>query len=342
MDRETKLQKMLGLWHEPPHYLVNAHVQTIWPALRYAGHWPGFKASRVRWSTPDGDFIDIDRVNALETTPTVRPLLVLFHGLEGSIRSHYAQGFAFAASRLGFDFALPHFRGCAGDLNLAPRAYHSGDHEEVDWILRRLKAESPGRPMVAVGVSLGGNVLMLWAGVQRQAAKAVVQAVAAVSAPLDLRASGLALGTGFNLHVYTRMFLRTMRDKALAKWNQHPGLFDRERVMQARDLHGFDDAFTAPVHGYSGADDYWARASAKPYLDKVAVPSLLLNAQNDPFVPYASLPTPESVSPSVQLWQPRQGGHVGFPGRCKPLNCGFQVQGMPLAVLTWLKDHAAG
>ena len=153
---------------------------------------------------------------------------------------------------------------------------------------------------------------------------------------VDLTAAGLAIDRGFNRIAYARMFLATMKPRALAKWRQHPGLFDLERVRRARTLYEFDDAFTAPVHGFKGTDDYWARASAMPHLRHVRIPALLLNAGNDPFVPAASLPRPHEVAPSVTLWQPAHGGHVGFPGGRFP----GHVKTMPAAVADWLAPHA--
>jgi uncharacterized protein len=259
------------------------------------------------------------------------PLLVVFHGLEGSSASHYAEAFADVACERGWHCAVPHFRGCSGELNLAPRAYHSGDFAEIDWILRRFAARHAG-PVLAVGISLGGNALMRWAAELGAEARQLVAGVASVCSPLDMEASGWAISRGFNRQVYTRMFLRTMVPKALQKLEQHPGLFDRERLLAARDLHEFDNVFTAPVHGFKDADDYWVRASAKPHLHRVAVPALILNALNDPFVPVASLPQAGDVSRHVTLWRPAQGGHVGFPSQPFP---GY-VRVMPEAVTAFL------
>ena len=265
----------------------------------------------------------------------MRPLLVLFHGLEGSSASHYAQAFAHWAAQAEFDLAIPHFRGCSGEMNLAPRAYHSGDHVEIDWILARLHQRHLLVPMVAVGVSLGGNALMRWAGEQGTAAARKVKAVASICSPLDLAASGQAIGTGFNRQVYTRMFLRTMKPKAMAKWRQYPGLFDAKRLRAATDLYEFDNIFTAPVHGFVDTPDYWARASAKPHLQNIQIPALILNAQNDPFIPAHSLPTRNEVSRTVVLWQPAQGGHVGFPSGPPP----GHLADLPQAVGGWLKEQ---
>ncbi|SFE25208.1 YheT family hydrolase [Paracidovorax konjaci] len=329
-----------------PRWLPGGHLQTIWPALaarRGDAGPPAYR--RERWTAPDGDFVDVDFLDgggAPAAGP--RPLLVLFHGLEGSSRSHYAEAFAGVARARGWDCAVPHFRGCSGEINLAPRAYHSGDHAEIDWILARMAARQrpggagtgPRAPVIVAGVSLGGNALLRWAAEHGAEAARSADAVAAICSPLDLAAGGHAIGRGFNRQVYTRMFLRTMVPKALAKWQQHPGLFDRETLRAARDLHAFDDVFTAPLHGFRDADDYWRRASAQPLLADIRIPALAVNARNDPFVPAASLPRAHEVGAHVTLWQPPHGGHVGFahgrlPGR---------VQAMPEAVADWLAEQA--
>ena len=324
---------MLSARYRAPWWLPGGHAQTIWPAIcSRRPPLPREAMTRERWRTPDGDFVDVDFLTA--SAPADAPLLVLFHGLEGSSASHYAQAFAQTARDAGWRYAVPHFRGCSGELNLAPRAYHSGDHEEVGWILERLRQRA-GAPLYAVGVSLGGNALLRWAEEAGDSASATTRVVAAVCSPVDLTASGHAIGRGFNRQVYTRMFLRTMKPRALAKLAQHPGLFSRERLLAARDLYAFDDVFTAPLHGFAGTDDYWARASAKPHLHRIRIPALVLNARNDPFVPAACLPTAADVGRSVTLWQPVHGGHVGFPGGVFP----GHVMTLPDAVLGWMRAH---
>ncbi|HEY2561785.1 MAG TPA: alpha/beta fold hydrolase [Caldimonas sp.] len=314
-----------------PRWLPGGHAQTIWPVFfsrRFDGARPHFR--RERWPTPDGDFVDVDWLGE----DAAAPLLVLFHGLEGSSRSHYAEAFAADARRRGWRYAVPHFRGCSGELNLAPRAYHSGDHEEIGWMLDRFRALHGGA-VVAVGVSLGGNALLRFAEETGAAAATRVRAIAAVSAPLDLAAGGRAIGRGFGRQVYTRMFLRTMKKKALLKLRQHPALFDADAMRAARDLRDFDEVFTGPLHGFAGADDYYARSSAKTALARIRVPALVLNARNDPFLPASALPRAGEVGPCVTLWQPAHGGHVGFaagpwPGRLQPLAD---------AVAGWLARH---
>ena len=321
-----------------PWWLPGGHAQTIWPA-RLARCAPALATSnpaalawrRERWATPDADFIDLDFLDA--PAPAGAPLLVLFHGLEGSSQSHYAQAFGHWARQHGWRYVVPHFRGCSGELNLAPRAYHSGDFEEIGWVLARLRA-AHGAPLRVVGISLGGNALLRWAEEAGHSAARVARAVVAVSAPVDLAASGQAIGRGFNRQVYSRMFLQTMRPRALAKLAQHPGLFSRDLMLAARDLYSFDNLFTAPLHGFKNTDDYWARASAKPHLHRIRIPALLLNARNDPFVPAASLPQQAAVGRHVTLWQPAHGGHVGFPGGRFP----GHLQRLPDGVMRWLQQ----
>jgi predicted alpha/beta-fold hydrolase len=327
--------------YHAPWWLPGGNLQTLWGALRslrYLQAKPLFR--RERWTTPDQDFVDVDWLVDVkaECAAANRPLLVLFHGLEGSSASHYAEAFADVANAQGWAFAVPHFRGCSGELNLAPRAYHSGDFAEIDWMLRRFKLAHAG-PVLAVGISLGGNALMRWAGELGHAASEMVCAVASVCSPLDLGASGKAIGQGLNRQVYTRMFLGSMVPKALQKLAQHPGLFDREALLAVRDLHAFDNIFTAPMHGFKDTDDYWRRASAKPHMTRIAVPALALNARNDPFVPAHSLPRLSDVSQSVTLWQPAQGGHVGFPVTGKGWPPFTQVRAMPQAVSHFLAQH---
>ena len=317
-----------------PRWLMGGHAQTIWPKLFARKHHPNAapQFERERWETPDGDFVDCDwqRLGGPQ-----RPLLVLFHGLEGGSASHYSQAFASHARQLGWDFALPHFRGCSGELNLAPRAYHSGDYIEVGWMLQQLHARHPG-PLLAAGVSLGGNALLRWGQEAGREARRRVRALAAVSAPLDLAAASKAIHQGLNRLLYTRYFLHTMVPKALRKLEQHPGLFDRALLLRATSLEAFDDCITAPLHGFANARDYYERSSAGRRLHKLRVPTLVLNARNDPFVPVASLPQQFELGKGpVTLWQPQDGGHVGFPTGQWPAT----ALGLPASICHWLAQH---
>lgn len=315
--------------YRAPRWLPGGHLQTIWPALFSRQHdGPAPNWTRERWDTPDGDFIDVD---FLADAPPGAPLFVLFHGLEGDRTSHSSVAFASVARERGWAMALPHFRGCSGELNRAPRAYHSGDYEEIDWILRRLRERHAAKLLVA-GVSLGGNALMRWAEEAGTQAVPIAHAVCSICSPIDMKAAGMAIDRGFNKQVYARRFLRTMIPKALRKLQQHPGLFDGERLKRASTIYEFDDLFTAPLHGFKSADDYWARGSSKPHLHHIRIPALVLNARNDPFVPGDSLPHAAEVGAYVTLWQPGHGGHVGFPAGHLP----GHLLTMPQQVCDWL------
>ncbi len=302
--------------YHPPRWLPGGHLQTIYASIAAPRPRVGYR--RERWDTPDGDFIDLDWVKTA-FDPKDQPLVVLFHGLEGNSGSHYAQSIMAATQAAGWRGVAVHFRGCSGEPNRLARAYHSGDSAEIDWILRRLRSLDTNAPLYACGVSLGGNALLKWLGEQNSAALPVINAAVAVSAPLDLMAAGNALDRGFNL-VYTHNFLRTLKHKALAKLARFPGLFDRERLLAANTLRAFDNLVTAHLHGFRDTDDYWTRASSKPWLARIAVPTLVINARNDPFLPATALPQTHEASAAVQLEFPAAGGHVGFVGGAVPGN----------------------
>ena len=289
-----------------PRWLPGGHLQTIYPAL-----WinkPLIALRRERWTTPDDDFVDVDFLDGTAD----KPFVVMFHGLEGSSDSHYARAMMAALRERGWSGAIPHFRGCSGELNQAPRFYHSGDAQEIGWIIKRLhdsyRKKNPHGKFYAAGVSLGGNALLRWLGESQHQAE-IVSAACAVSAPLDLAQGGASLCSGFNM-IYTRMFLKTLKPKCLRKLEQFPGLFNREAMLNARDLYEFDNVVTAPLHGYLDTDDYWHRASAKHILHDITLPTLVLNAKNDPFLPGQHLPS--QAAACVTLEYPEHGGHVGF------------------------------
>ncbi len=287
-----------------PAWLAGGHAQTIWAKTRQ----PPLPAYR-RVLYPDssgqtqvaGDWVDSPQAEA--------PLLVLFHGLEGSSHSHYARALMRAVTRRGWAGCVLHFRGCGGVPNTAAVAYHSGDSAEIGHNLALLRRLEPQRPLLAVGVSLGGNALAKYLGEQGDAA--LCDAAAVVSAPLDLPAAGAALEQGWARRLYTPYFLRTLLPKVAAEAAQYPAA-DLAAVRRSRHLGDFDDAFTAPVHGFADKHDYYRRAQAKPLLGGIRRPTLLLNARNDPFMPAHALPHAAQVSDAVYLLQPDQGGHVGF------------------------------
>lgn len=310
--------------YQAPFWLPGGHLQTIYAAKLVSLQAPNYR--RERWDTPDGDFLDLDWVDG----PAEAPLIVLFHGLEGSAQGHYAVSLMNAVRAQGLRGVVVHFRGCSGEPNRLPRAYYAGDATEIDWVLRQMRTRNPNTRIHAAGVSLGANALLKWLGDRGAAAQAVIQSAAAVSAPMDLAASGHALGRGFNRAVYTQAFLKSLKRKALDKLNRYPLLFDRERVVAAKTLYDFDDVVTAPLHGFKGTDDYWKRASSKPGLIHIQVPTLIISARNDPFMPAEALPKPEEISAQVTLRYSDSGGHVGF------------VSGPFPGHLTWLPQQLLG
>ncbi|HYG54839.1 MAG TPA: alpha/beta fold hydrolase [Burkholderiales bacterium] len=280
------------------------HLQTVLASLFPP---PRVALRRERWETPDGDFVDVDFAG----NPGAKRTVLALHGLEGCSNSHYARAIAAHAAARGWRCVLPHFRGCSGEPNRTQRAYHSGDTAELDWLLTKFSD-----PVCAVGISLGGNVLLKWLGERGEAAKRLVHRAAAVSAPLDLAAAGNALDRGVNRLVYTAHFLSTLRPKSLAKLERFPGLYDRDKVRRARTFREFDNLVTAPLHGFRDVDDYWSRASCGQWLEFIRVPTLVLNARNDPFLPeQALLAASRKVPACVLLEFPRHGGHVGFGHR---------------------------
>jgi len=309
----------------PARWLPNAHWQTIYAAT--LAPCPGRALHRTRWDTPDGDFIDLDWLRAPHAGVTRSPLVVLFHGLEGSSDSHYARMLVRTLAATDWQAVIVHFRGCSGEPNRLARAYHSGDAAEIDWLLARLRAQHRNAPLFAIGVSLGGNALLKWLGEYSESALRTLDAAAAVSAPLDLLAAGNALDRGFNRAVYTHNFLRTLKAKSMAKLDRFPGLFDRAAAMRATTLRAFDDAVTAPMHGFRDAEDYWLRSSSKPWLRHIRVPTLVLNALDDPFLPAWALPHAAEVSRAVRLRYTPRGGHVGF------------VSGPFPGSLAWMPSH---
>ena len=294
----------------PAPWIANRHAQTLYAAL--AAPAPRMEFRRERWDTPDGDFVDVDFVDGPAGTPWVH----LFHGLEGSSNSPYARKLMEHVLQRGWRGSVFHFRGCSGEPNRLPRAYHSGDTAEVAWAVERARTLAGGSPLYVAGVSLGGNAFAKWLGEAGDAARHVA-AAAAISAPLDLMQAGAALERGF-ARIYSRHFLGTLKVTALAKLERFPDLYDAAAVRRATTLREFDNLVTAPLHGFRDTDDYWTRASAKPHLRGIRVPTLVLNARDDPFLPDSALPTEREVSPAVKLEFPARGGHVGFVTRPFP------------------------
>jgi predicted alpha/beta-fold hydrolase len=296
--------------YRPAWWVPGGHTQTLW--AKFFRRRQPLHARKQRWTTPDGDFVDVYRTDADARAPR----LLLLHGLEGTVRSHYVTGFFREAAQRGWGADLLIFRGCGDELNAAPRLYHSGETSDLAFIVERIREQYPSAPLVLAGVSLGGNVLLKFLGEAGAGACDYVAAAAAVSVPFDLERGARFIGRGFS-SIYDRHFLRSLRRKALDKLVQHPGLFDRDALMRARNIYEFDDAVTAPVHGFVDAHDYYTRSSSIRYLDRIRVPTLLLSAVDDPFLPSEVLDEVRliaSTNAMLHLEFTAHGGHVGFVG----------------------------
>ena len=307
--------------YSAPFWLPGGHLQTI-----YAATWasaPKVDYRRERWELPDGDFVDVDWVNYLVNSKVANdkiPVVVLFHGLEGNSQSGYARSLMAAVKEKGWHGVVIHFRGCSGEPNRLPRVYYAGDTPEMQLLLSRVQEHLPQAPIYAVGVSLGANALLKWLGESGEEAKYIVSKAVAVSAPMDLAASATALDTGLNRIIYTPRFVDSMQPKALNMIARFPdlqskGLLDPEKIKAAKTIHAIDSAVTAKLYGAKDVEDYYAKNASKPWLTHIRLPTLILNAKNDPFVPEETLPGTAEVSQSVTLEYPETGGHVGFPGR---------------------------
>jgi hypothetical protein len=298
--------------YTPAWWVPGAHLQTLWGKL--VRRPPQVPTRAERWITPDGDSLEIRRLAAAASVSADLPRLLILHGLEGSIRSHYILGLLDQARRLGWAADVLIFRGCNGELPRAPRFYHSGETTDLDFVVERLVRECPDQPLVAVGISLGGNVLLKWLGERGSDVPVQLRAAAAVSVPYDLERGSRQIERGFS-RLYTFHFLRTLRRKALAKLAEEPGLFDEPPLRAARTLTDFDDAVTAPLHGFESAHDYYTRSSARHFLAGIRRPTLLLSAYDDPFLPREVLDDVlemASTNTFLTVEFHERGGHVGF------------------------------
>lgn len=295
-----------------PFWLPGGDLQTLHSAL--LASTPAVKYRRERWELADGDFIDADWVEP-EVISTDKPIVVLFHGLEGSSQSPYAKSVMAAIYAKGWRGVIIHFRGCSGEPNRLPRVYYASDSPEIEMLLTRLRKSEPLVPIFAVGFSLGGNALLKWLGEAGEHANIMIDSAVAISAPMDLAATPDALGEGLNRYLYTPSFVNSTRKKALEMLQRFPGIIDKEKIKSAKTIRDIDDAATAVLYGAIDADDYYAKNASKPWLNKIRLPTLILNAKNDPFIPPETLPKVTEVSSAVTLEYPDTGGHVGFLGR---------------------------
>jgi uncharacterized protein len=316
--------------YRPAWWIPGAHVRTLWG--RFVRRPPVVHTRREQWETPDGDVLDVDRLDAAAPDS---PRLILLHGLEGTARSHYARGMLAAAQERGWgaDFLL--FRSCGGALNRTRRFYHSGDTADLDLVVARNRLEHPASPVVLAGFSLGGNVLLKWLA---ERADDSVAAAAAVSVPFDLARGARHIDKGF-ARLYQANFIASLKRKVYAKLERFPDLVDRRKLDAVRSIYEFDELLTAPLHGFAGADDYYARSSALRFLPEIRVPTLLLSAVDDPFLPAAVLDDVRAVAATnsaLHVEFVERGGHVGFVSGTVPWRPVYYAEERVTAFLTSL------
>lgn len=311
---------------QPARWLPGPHAQTVGGrALRRS---QGMRFTRERVELPDGDFVDLD--HPVLDAPDRGPVVLLMHGLEGSARRGYAVNVYRQLAAHGIRAVGLNFRSCSGEPNRTPRLYHSGDTADIEHVLGILAERHGDVPRGAIGFSLGGNALLKLLGELGDRATALVHAAVAVSVPYDLGAGADHLDTTPAGRFYTRRFVRSLVAKAAAKQGMLGDRCQLDRVRAARTFREFDDAATAPIHGFADAADYYARSSSAAYLHAVTVPTLLLHAADDPFLPASSFPRDAVLAnPAIDAVITPTGGHVGF------------IEGPPWAPRFWAEETAS-
>ena len=289
---------------KPAWWCRNRHLQTLWPVFFRRRLRP--KVRRERLELPDGDYVDLDW-----TLNDSGPVSIIFHGLEGSSHSHYARGLLDLLPRKGYRAVVMHFRGCSGEPNRLARAYHSGDTGDIDFCIRTLKAREPNTPLVTIGFSLGGNALLKW--LSEQGNKAPVQCAVAVSVPFQLHESTQHMQRGF-ARIYQWHLLKSLKRNLLRKTANFTLPAGADEIRRMTNFYDFDDRITGPLHGFSGAMHYYSSSSSRQYLQKIQIPTLIIHAEDDPFMHANVIPKANEISAAITFDLHRYGGHVGFIG----------------------------
>ncbi|MCG6899405.1 MAG: hydrolase [Gammaproteobacteria bacterium] len=310
----------------PAWWLPGPHLQTLYPALFRKRKAP--RLTRERFELVDGDFLDIDW-----TRHTGGMRVLILHGLEGSLDSHYTGGLLHALQQSGYTAGLMYFRGRSGEPNRLSRSYHSGDTADLEEIMQRISQQQTGTGIAVVGFSLGGNVLLKWLGEKGQSA-GIVTAIA-ISVPLNLHHAALKLDRGLS-RIYQRHLLQKLRESVTAKAVLHSPPFPLDRLRELSTFRKFDNEITAPLHGFRDVDDYYARSSSKQFLKNIQIPTLLLQAIDDPFLPASALPTNDELSAFVTMELSKRGGHVGFVSGSNPLQPHYWLEER---ILQHLNEH---
>jgi hypothetical protein len=292
----------------PAWWLRGPHRQTLFASLCRRRTAPALARERIE--LPDADFIDLDW-----SKNTAGKIVLLLHGLEGSLESHYTGGLLKALAENNYTAGLMYFRNCSGEPNRLARSYHSGETGDLDFVVRHIQKKHPGRPLVVIGFSLGGNVLLKWLG--EQAGASPLHSAIAISVPFDLNSAALKLEKGLS-RIYQRHLLKKLRTSVRSKAVRHPPPLALNRLHELRTFRQFDDRITAPLHGFRDVDDYYTQSSSKQYLKTIHTPTLIIQASDDPFLPPAALPRDADLAAAVTLELSSHGGHVGFIAGANP------------------------
>ncbi|MEE9343412.1 MAG: hydrolase [Gammaproteobacteria bacterium] len=293
----------------PAWWLPGPHAQTIFPSLFRKRKTPPLQ--RRRLELPDGDFVDLDW-----TDESRGPLVLMLHGLEGNIKSHYAAGILSALHKVSMTVVFMHFRGCSDEVNRLSKSYHSGETEDLDFVVRTLRNDFPARDISVIGFSLGGNVLLKWLG--EQAGDSGIQRAVAVSVPFELGTAAAVLEQG-SAYIYQRYLLNKLLGSVRNKLKSMRLPIDVEKLDQIKTLREFDDCVTAPLNGFENAEDYYLKCSSRQFLSRIQTTTLILHSKNDPFMNATVIPEESELSEKITLELSEKGGHVGFISGRQPL-----------------------
>lgn len=288
---------------KPAWWLHNPHLQTLWPAI--CRRSVKLELERERFELPDGDFVDLDWVHRQKEGP----LVLILHGLEGSIESHYAKGMMQSIAQQGWRGVFMHFRGCSGEPNRLPTAYHSGETSDVGYVIKTLCERERDACLAAIGFSMGGNILLKWLG--ETSWQNPLKAAIAVSVPFELHKIAIRIQQGFS-KFYQWYFIKCLRERLTHKFKKVPTPLDPTLLHRVTTMYDFDDKITAPLHGFSSVKEYYSMASSRQYLRTIRIPTLILHAKDDPFMSADVIPEMKELSPAVTMEISETGGHVGF------------------------------
>lgn len=303
---------------KPAWWLPGTHAQTLWPSL--IRRPVKVELTTERLTLPDGDFIDLAWTIG---NADINKIVIVLHGLEGSIDSSYARGMLAAIAKKGWCGIFMHFRGCSGEINLKDRSYHSGETGDLRFLVETLRERHPAAILTAVGYSLGGNALLKYLGEFQNDSQ--LKAATAVSVPYLLSNSAAKLEKGFS-RMYQRHLLNRLVDKTLSKFKDRPAPFNITEINTWDTFLSFDHHVTAPLHGFKSGIDYYEQSSSRQYLNKITTPTLLIHSKDDPFMNLDAIPDHDDLSESVTLELSNHGGHVGFVSGNTPWNAKYWLE----------------